>query len=285
MKITYFKHLVLALALSGIASLAQAQLATPAPSPAASVSQAVGLGEVKINYSRPSKKGRQIFGNVVPFGSLWRTGANAATRFTFSDEVTIAGVKVPKGEYSLFSIPGAAEWTIILNKNVTANTGNYKQEEDVVRFQAKTTALPMEVESFTINFANLSTTAALVEISWDKTMVSFPVVAEVDSKVSAQIARLTDPKRDAGLYYQIASYYYDHNRNLDEALSLITKSVDWQPQFWTVHLKAKVEAKLKKFNDAIGTAQKSLDMANQAKNMDYVRMNEELIAECKKMGK
>ncbi|MCU0449257.1 MAG: DUF2911 domain-containing protein [Bernardetiaceae bacterium] len=285
MKIVYLKHLVLALALTGITGLAQAQLALPAPSPAASLTQAVGLGEVKVNYSRPGKKGRQIFGKVVPFGALWRTGANAATKFTFSEEVTIAGTKVPKGEYSLFSIPNAGEWTIILNKNANANTGNYKPEEDVVRFQAKTSALPMEVESFTINFANLSVSAALVEISWDKTMVSFPIVAEVDSKVNAQIARQLDPKRDAGLYYQIATYYYDNNRNLDEAYDLVTKSVDWNPQFWVVHLKAKLEAKLKKYNDAIGTAQKSMDMAKAQNNMDYVRLNEELIAECKKMGK
>jgi hypothetical protein len=277
------KHLLLVLAVLGCTTLAQAQISMPQPSPAAKVSQAVGLMEVTVAYSRPAVKGRKVFGELVPFGALWRTGANAATKVTFTDEVMINGVKVPKGDYSLFSMPGAAEWKVMLNKNVNANTNNYKAEEDVVSLTAKPMPLPMNVENFTIGFSNVTSNSASLDIMWEKTAVSFTVTTDVDSKVMAQIEKALDPKKDAGLFYNIASYYYDSNRNTDKALELITKSVDMQPQYWTVHLKAKIEARLKKFNDAIGTAQRSLDMARTANNMDYVRLNERLIDDCKKM--
>jgi hypothetical protein len=277
------KHLLLVLAVLGCTTVAQAQISMPQPSPAAKVSQAVGLMEVTVAYSRPAVKGRKVFGELVPFGALWRTGANAATKVTFSDEVMINGVKVPKGDYSLFSMPGAAEWKVMLNKNANANTNNYKAEEDVVSMTVKPMPLPMNVENFTIGFSNVTSNSASLDIMWEKTAVSFTVTTDVDSKVMAQIEKALDPKKDAGLFYNIASYYYDSNRNTDKALELITKSVDMQPQYWTVHLKAKIEARLKKFNDAIGTAQRSLDMARTANNMDYVRLNERLIDDCKKM--
>jgi Protein of unknown function (DUF2911) len=277
------KNLLLGLAIIGCTSLAQAQISMPQPSPAAKVSQTVGLTEVSVAYSRPGVKGRKIFGEVVPFGALWRTGANAATKVTFSDEVTINNVKVAKGEYSLFTTPGATEWKVVLNKNANAGTANYKAEDDVVSLMVKPQMLPMNVENFTIGFSNVTANTSAMDIMWEKTMVSFVISTDVDTKVMAQITKALDPKRDAGLFYNIATYYYDTNRNTEEAYSLITKSVDMQPQFWTVHLKAKIEARLKKFNDAIGTAQRSLDMAKTAGNMDYVRLNEQLVEACKKM--
>ncbi len=283
MKSRNMKHLLLVLAVLGCTTLAQAQISMPQPSPSAKVSQTVGLMEVTVAYSRPAVKGRKVFGDLVPFGALWRTGANAATKVTFTDEVTINGVKVPKGDYSLFSMPGAAEWKVMLNKNPNANTNNYKAEEDVVTVTVKPMALPMNVENFTIGFSNVTSNSASLDIMWEKTAASFTITTDVDGKVMAQIEKALDPKKDAGVFYNIASYYYDTNRNTDKALELITKSVEMQPQFWTVHLKAKIEARLKKFNDAIGTAQRSLDMARTANNMDYVRLNERLIDDCKKM--
>jgi len=283
MKSRNLKNVWLVLAMVGSTSLAQAQLNMPQPSPAAKVSQTVGLLEVSVAYSRPGVKGRKIFGDVVPFGSLWRTGANSATKVTFTDEVMINNVKVPKGDYSLFTIPGATEWKVSLNKNVNAGTANYKAEEDVVSMMVKSQMLPTSVESFTIEFSNVTTNSTSMDIKWEKTMISFPITTDVDIKVMAQIEKALDPKKDAGLFYNIATYYYDNNRNMDKAYELITKSVDMQPQFWTMHLKAKIEAKMKKFNEAIGTAQKSMDMAKTASNMDYVRLNEKLIDDCKKM--
>jgi hypothetical protein len=282
MKNLRMKHFVFTLMAIATVVTAKAQLNTPQPSPAAKISQAVGLGEITVSYSRPSMKGRVIFGDLVPYGALWRTGANAATKFTFSEDVTIGGKTVPKGDYSLFTIPNQNSWVIIFNKNATAQTNNYKQEEDVVRFEVKPESLPTPVESFTINFADIKPNSAVVEIMWEKTAVRFRIETEVDSKVMAQIQRALDPKKDAGLYYQIASYLYDNNKDQVLAYDLITKSVDMQPQYWTVHLKAKIEYKLGKFKEAIATAERSMAMAKEAGNNDYVRLNEKLIAEAKK---
>ncbi|MCS7019442.1 MAG: DUF2911 domain-containing protein [Cytophagales bacterium] len=277
------KHFVWVLMTFAIAASAKAQqLNTPQPSPAARITQAVGLGEITVSYSRPSMKGRVIFGDLVPYGALWRTGANAATKFTFTDEVTIAGKNLPKGDYSLFTIPGQNNWVIIFNKNPNASTLSYKQEEDAVRFEVKPETLPTPVETFTINFADLKPNSALVELMWEKTAVRFRIETEVDKKVMAQIERALDPKKDAGLYYQIASYLYDNDKDMVRAYDLITKSVEWQPQYWTVHLKAKIEYKLGKFKEAIATAERSMAMAKEANNNDYVRLNEKLIAEAKK---
>lgn len=276
------KHFVFTLMAIATVVTAKAQLNTPQPSPAAKISQTVGLGEITVTYSRPSMRGRTIFGDLVPYGALWRTGANAATKFTFSEDVTIAGKTIPKGDYSLFSIPNQNSWVIIFNKNPNAQTGNYKQEDDAVRFEVKPEALPTPVESFTINFADVKTNSTMVEIMWEKTVVRFRIDTEVDSKVMAQIQRALDPKRDAGLYYQIASYLYDNDKDMVKAYDLITKSVDMQPQYWTVHLKAKIEYKLRKFNEAVATAERSMAMAKEAGNADYVRLNEKLIAEAKK---
>ncbi|MCS6967810.1 MAG: DUF2911 domain-containing protein [Cytophagales bacterium] len=286
MKALLAKYSAAALIAVGIVSIARAQqLNTPQLSPAAKVTQAFGLGEVTVSYSRPAMRGRVIFGDLVPYGALWRTGANAATRFTFTDEVIIAGKPLPKGEYSLFTIPGQTSWTIIFNKNPNAGTWNYKQEEDALRFEVKPETLPTPVESFTINFAEVKATRMVVELMWEKTIVRFPIETEVDSKVMAQIERMLDPKRDAGLYYQIASYLYENDKDIVRAYDLITKSVELQPQYWTLHLKAKIEHRLGKYKEAIATAERSLSMAREANNNDYVRLNEKLIAEAKKSSK
>jgi hypothetical protein len=282
MKHLSINHFVFTLMAITTVVVAKAQLNTPQPSPAAKISQTVGLGEITVSYSRPSMKGRVIFGDLVPYGVLWRTGANAATKFTFTEDVTIAGKTLAKGDYSLFTIPGQNSWVVIFNKNANASTANYKQEEDAVRFEVKPEVLPSPVESFTINFADLKPNSAVVEIMWEKTAVRFRIETEVDKKVMAQIERALDPKRDAGLYYQIASYYYDNDKDMVKAYDLITKSVDMQPQYWTVHLKAKIEYKLGKFKEATATAERSMEMAKQAGNNDYVRLNEKLIAEAKK---
>ncbi|WP_448519041.1 DUF2911 domain-containing protein [Rhodoflexus sp.] len=276
------KHFVLTIMAIAAVVSAKAQLNIPQPSPAAKITQTLGLGEVTVAYSRPLVKGRTIFGDLVPYGALWRTGANAATRFTFTDEVMIGGKTLPKGDYSLFTIPGQNSWVVIFNKNANASTGSYKAEEDAVRFEVKPETLPTPVESFTINFADVKTNSAVVEIMWDRTAVRFPIQTEVDSKVMAQIQRALDPKRDAGLFFQIASYLYDNDKDVVQAYDLISKSVDMNPLFWTVHLKAKIEYKLGKFKEAIATAERSLAMAKEANNSDYVRLNEKLIAEAKK---
>ncbi|RZK10118.1 MAG: DUF2911 domain-containing protein, partial [Hymenobacter sp.] len=171
------------------APAAQAQITTPQPSPKSTVTQRVGLTDVTITYSRPGVKNRAIFGTVVPYGKRWRTGANATTSIKFSDDVTIEGKKVPAGEYGLYTIPTAAEWTVVLNKSLKqgADVDGFKDDQDVARFTIKPYKLANKVETFTISFAEVTPATANVDMLWDMTGAKFKIMADVDSKVQAQI--------------------------------------------------------------------------------------------------
>jgi len=257
--------------------VANAQINMPRPSPDARVMQKVGMAEVTINYSRPQAKGRKIFGDVVPFDKMWRTGANSPTKITISDSITINGKKIAGGEYALYTIPTATEWTVILGKNATVNAGDYKDEQEVTRFKVKSEATPAMVEAFTISFVNVTPTSAEIEISWEKTAAKFKLQYDADAKVMADIKNKTE--LDPNALFQSASYYYDTNRDMTKALQWVTIATDKNPQFWTLHMKAKIQAKLKDYKGSIATAQKSIDLAKAAKNDEYVKFNEKLIAE------
>lgn len=257
--------------------VSNAQINMPRPSPEARVMQKVGMAEVTINYCRPQAKGRKIFGEVVAFDKIWRTGANSPTKITISDSIAVNGKKIAGGEYGFYTIPNATEWTIIFGKNASTSAGDYKDDQEVARFKVKPEALPTMVEAFTIGFVNVTPTTAEVELSWEKTSVRFKLVYDADAKVMADIKSKTE--LDANALSQAASYYYDTNRDLTQALKWITTSTDKNPQFWTLHTKAKIQAKLKDYKGAIVTAQRSIDMAKTAKNEEYVKFNEKLIAE------
>lgn len=265
---------------------ALAQLATPAPSPMATVTQRVGLTDITLKYSRPSLKGRKMFGETLPFDKPWRTGANNATTLTFKEEVTVGGKKVPEGEYALYTIPGPSQWTVILNKNTKlgGSTHLYKAEEDVARFQVKPTKTATTTETLTINFADLTASTANLEILWENTSVKIPVVTEVDSKVMAQIQEkvISGQNVTPDLYAAAANYYLDNKKDPKLALSWIKKANEKDPKFWNLHAQAKIQALNKDFKGAIATAEKSMALAREAKNDDYVRMNEKAINEWKK---
>ena len=292
MKKTLFSIMLSAALLCGAAGTVQAQqqgIAMPAASPASTITQKVGLSDVTVTYSRPSVKGRSIFGgDVVPYGKLWRTGANAATQIKFSEDVTIQGNKIPAGEYALYTIPNQNEWTIIIHKN-TKHWGDggqgYKQEEDQARFKVKPQTNPRAVETFTINFANLKPNSADLEIMWDKTIASFTIEADVDGKVMSQIQERVVNGKDVNpaLYAQAASYYFDNNKDLKQALDWMKKANANEPKFWNLHTQAKIQAKLKDYKGAVKTAEQSMALAKKENNDDYVRMNEKAIAEWKKM--
>lgn len=264
-----------------------AQLAMPAPSPLGTVTQRVGLTEMTVKYSRPSVKGRKIFGEVVGYGKGWRTGANQATVISFKDEVNVEGTKVPAGEYALYTIPTENEWTIILNKNTKAggNIGDYKDAEDVARFKVKPAKTEDRTETFTINFADLTPSTANVELLWEKTSVKFKVTTEVESKVMAQIQEQVINGKDVApdMYAAAAVYYNDTNKDPKQALEWIKKANEKDPKFWNLHTQAKLEAKNKDYKNAIKSAEKSKELAKTAKNDDYVRMNDEKITEWKKL--
>lgn len=263
---------------------ASAQIDIPAPSPLGTVTQRVGFADVTIKYSRPSAKDRVVFGDLVPFDKLWRTGANAATTITFNKDLKIDGTVVKAGEYSIFTIPGKEKWTIILNSDAKASTGSYSQDKDVLRLVAPSIALPTSTETLTFNFANLENTGvATIELVWEKTAVRFTIENEVDAVVMASIKELTAGVSPS-VYFASARYYYNTNRDLNQALEWINKAFEAQePTFWMLRQKALIQAGLKDYKGAISTAELSLAKAKEANNDDYIKMNTESIAEWKKM--
>jgi hypothetical protein len=251
---------------------------TPAASPTQTVKQELGIGSVELSYSRPTIRGRKIFGDLVPYGQIWRTGANQATTLTFSDEVIIGGTKVPPGKYGLLAIPDRAEWTLIVTKQTDVNNpALYKQENDLVRVKAKPATLSTPVESFTIQFANVKATGADVQVMWDNVAVSLPIDTDIDRKVMTQINDAMN--KDNRPYYQAGLYYLENGKDLNQAAAWLEKAAEQQPNaFWVHHQKAIALSKLGKKEDAKKAAQKSMELAKQQNNQDYVRLNEKLIA-------
>ncbi|MGZ5242783.1 MAG: DUF2911 domain-containing protein [Bacteroidia bacterium] len=267
-----------------ISATSWAQIKMPAPSPGSKVTQAVGLSDVTISYSRPSAKGRKVFGDVVPFDQKWRTGANQSTKITFAEDVKVEGKDVKAGDYALVTIPGKTEWTIILHKNINmgGNLGkDYKADEEVVNVKVKPINLANKVETFTINFADLTMNSANVELSWENTAVKFNITTDVDSRVMKDI---NDKMAgvSASTYYQSARYYYDTNKDIKKAVEYINKAVEMDPKFYIVYLQAQILAKSGDTKKAIEAANRSIKLAKEADNADYVAMNEKLIAELSK---
>ena len=259
----------------------QAQLKTPAPSPLQTIKQDFGLGTMEVSYSRPAVKGRKIFGDLVPFGNVWRTGANSATTLTFSDEVSIGGVKIAPGKYGLLSIPDKSSWTIIISKQTDVTSpAAYKQEMDVVRVNATSADLKYKIENFAIVIDNLKPNQCEIGLYWDKTKVSFTVETDVDTRIMQQIE--TAMKGDKAPYFNAAMYYMDNGKDLNQALSWFEKAAAATPTaYWVHHQLANCLAKLGKKAEAKAAATKSKELALAAKNMDYVKLNEKLLADLK----
>lgn len=278
----------LLLMIASIAGIAQIQ--TPQPSSAASVSSVVGLTDVKIDYSRPKAKGRKIFGEgadyLVPFGQIWRTGANNGTKITFSDDVKVEGTAVAKGEYLIFSWPGAAEWTISLYKDIAigGNTAGYDQTKEAARFKVKAEKLTERVETFTMGISDIAdnNSSAKVQISWENTTAKFTVAVDYDAKVMKSIEANT--KVSPGNYTAAANYYLENGKDLKKALEWIDLGIAGNPgAFWNIHTKAKIQKALGDKAGAIATAQKSLELATKNKDGDfgYIKLNEDLIKSLK----
>lgn len=274
-----------ALLLTG--TLALAQIEMPAPSPLATFSQKVGLTDVEIVYSRPSMRGRVVYGDLVPWGKLWRTGANMATKVTFSDDVKIGGKDLKAGTYALFTIPGKDEWTVIFNtRAVQAGAGQYKETEDALRVSVKPENLSHSVETFTITIDDVTNTSAAIVIIWEKTRVKVPMEVNVDQRVMASIDRALQV--DPNNYFMAATYYHESGKDLNQALTWINQALAEHEKagrnvFWIYRRKSLIQADLKQYKDAVATAQKSLEQAKAANNDDYVKMNTESIAQWSKM--
>lgn len=257
------------------------QLRTPAPSTTQTIKQELGLGSVELSYSRPNARGRKIFGDLVPYGAVWRTGANGATTLTFSDDVMIGGTKLPAGKYGLLSIPASGEWTFIVTRQTDVTSpAAYKQDQDVVRVKATPKTLPAPVETLTMQFASVKPNGAELQLMWDNTAVALPITMDVESKVMAQIDNLMN--KDNRPYFQAAMYYMETGKDMNQALSWFDKAVAQNPDaFWIHHQRANALAKMGRKDDARQAANKSIELAKKAQNGDYVRLNEKLLADLK----
>ena len=276
------KSITLALIiLLGSNAIAQ-QLKVPAASPTQTVKQAFGISEITIEYSRPGVKGRVVFGEVVPFGKIWRTGANSTTKITFGDDVKIEGVDVKAGTYGFYTIPNADSWEIMLYKDLTVggNVANYKTENEVIRVKVKPNTLANKVETFTMGLADITSTTANIELTWENTRVAISVVTEIDSKIMKTIESTI--VQDTRPFYQAANYYYENNKDLKQALEWTEKAIVANPKaYWVVLLKAKIQLKLNDKKGAIATANQVIIMATADKDDSFIKQAEKLIASAK----
>ncbi|CAZ98112.1 MULTISPECIES: DUF2911 domain-containing protein [Zobellia] len=264
----------------------QAQIATPAPSPASKLQQTVGLTEVTVEYSRPSMRGRTIFGGLLEYGKLWRTGANARTKVTFSDDVKVDGQELKAGSYALYTKPGKTSWEVFFYTE--ADGGGTPKEWDDSKVAAKTTAqvyqLPVDIETFTITWDDLGTNTANLGLMWERTYVAVPVEFPTDSKVMASIEKTMAGSPKADDYYGAAVYYSSEGKDIKKASEWMDKAMSMieEPAFWQLRQQSLIQAKSGDKKAAIKTAKKSLKKAKEAGNDDYVKMNTESIEEWKR---
>lgn len=271
------------LLLTVLSTIGMAQsLKTPAPSPLQTVKQNFALGEITIEYSRPGAKGRVIFGDVVPYGKMWRTGANASTKISFSDDVTIEDNLVPAGTYALYTLPGKDSWEIMLYKDLTlgGNLSDYKKENEQLRFTVKPSAYGQKIETFTIAIDDIKPTSCNIELIWEQTKIAFKVSTDIDSKIMKNIDVVM--ANDSRPYYTAANYYYENNKDLKKALEWVSKATEQNPKaYWVWHLKANIQLKLKDGKGAIESAEKSKALATESQDDAYIKKNDSVITAAK----
>lgn len=269
-------------------NLSFSQINTPRVSPASEVEQMVGLTEIEIEYSRPSMRGREVFGNLVPFGKVWRTGADNSTKISFDTDVIISGKTIQSGTYSIFSIPNKESWEIIFYSDVELwGVPRDWSENKIVfssMFDVKKLKKSNTVETFTISFNDLTNNDVNMSISWENTSVDIKIEVPTRSMVESDINKVLSDNPKSSDYYAAAVFYRQENINLDKALEWMNKAIEMNesPRFWQYRQQSLIMAANDKFADAVDAAKKSLNLAIEADNQDYIKMNRESIAEWSK---
>jgi len=278
------KHLFLSACLLASAFGMNAQdLKLPALSPTQKLVQEFSTSNIEISYSRPGMRDRKIFGDVVAYGKPWRTGANGPTKIKFGEDVMIADNSVKAGEYVLYSIPGEKEWEFILNKgNAPMGPNGYDRADDVARFKIKTRGIEKPVQNFTIEVTNITFNTCKIELSWENTRLTIPVMANNEARLKAAITKAIYTPNTP--YFQAANYYYETNQNLDTANIYVNKALETnQGAFYMWYLKARIEKKLGHKQAAIEAAKKSMETAKgQALEAEYIHNNQKIIDEMSK---
>jgi hypothetical protein len=292
MKSKLIPLLAVGLALAGAVhaqTSAAPKLVLPQASPPATVKQQVGVTDIEVNYNRPGVKGRKIFGGLVPYGEIWRTGANSATKISFSTDVKIGDTAVPAGTYELFTIPGEKEWTVIVHKNMSQwGSYTYDPKNDVARVTAKVTQLSSPVETFSIWFNDLRDVSATLNFTWETAHVSVPLsidtVGMLAPKLEAAIKEQTKP--NAMLYFQSAMFYLENNHDLPKALEWVNAAIAARPgAMWMHYRKGLLLEKMGDKAGAKAAAEESLAMAEKDKpgelRDEYIRLNKTLLERLK----
>jgi len=260
-------------------SFGQVQL--PQPSPTATVAQNFGIGKITLIYSRPSIRGRTLFADnsdLAPLGKMWRTGANAATRLTFSDNVNFGGKDLDTGSYVLYTIPGKTEWEIILNKGLNnGGLDGYKESEDVTRFKVPVVNLPgMGVETFTMEFTNLKPESCNLMLLWGNTMVSVPITTKVMDRIRTQIENALQGNEKP--YWQAANFYYTYDKNYSKALENVNHAIENdQDAYYMYMMKARIQKELGDKSGAKASAEKCVQLATADKNDDYIKQGNDFL--------
>lgn len=278
-----YLSILLALLITTSVNASAQGLDLPALSPTAKMTQAFSTSDIEISYSRPSVRGRKIFGGLVAYGEVWRTGANAATRVKFGEDVIINGKTIKAGEYALYTIPNAKEWEIIFNKGV-GNWGasGYAESDDIARFNVQPQILDKKVQTFTINISDITFNSCEIDLIWENTKVTIPVKANNQERISKQITKAVEEPSIP--YYQAASYYNETGQNMDKALEYITKAIEQRPDaFWMWHLKARIAQNMGKKDIAIASANKAIEVSKgTAYEAEQKRNNQRIIDAMKK---
>lgn len=267
----------------GLFSLgANAQIETPAPSPFQKIEQKVGLSDVTLEYSRPSMKDRKIFGGLVPYNEMWRTGANANTKITFSDDVTIGGEKLKAGSYAIFTKPGELNWEVIFYSDATnwGTPGEWDDNMVAAKIKAQVFNMPMAIETLTMTFDDLKNDSARLGIIWENVYVGIPFEVDTDSKVIASIENVMNGP-SANDYYSAAVYYMEAGKDIKKSKMWIDKAIEMreQPAFWYHRQQSLIYAKAGDKKGAVKAAQTSLKLAKEAGNSDYVALNTKSLKE------
>jgi hypothetical protein len=253
-----------------------AQVRMPAPSSTQTIKQDFGMSSIELTYSRPNIKGRKIYGNLVPWNKIWRTGANAATRIVFKDPVEIGGKKIDSGTYVLYTVPNIDSWQIILNRGINNwGTDGYNDSVDVCRFNILPVSMKNKMETLTMQFGDVKAESCELQIMWEKTEIKIPISTNIKEKLRAQIetAMLTDKKP----YWQAAQFYNEYDKNLSKALENCSKAIEGNEKaYWMWIYKAKIQKEMGDDAGAMASSKRSLELARDAKNDDYVKMNLEL---------
>jgi len=274
------KKIILPLIAALACSVLQAQVSMPQPSPTVTVAQNFGVGKITLVYSRPSIKGRTLFeenSDLAPLGKIWRTGANAATRISFTDKVNFGGKDIDTGSYVIFTIPGSSEWEIILNKDLNSNATNYKQSDDAARFKVPAqNSTDLNVETFMMEFLNLKPESCDLALIWGNTLVTIPITTNFKEKVRADIDKAMQGSDKP--YWQAASFYYEYDKDYAKALDNVNKALETNKDaYWMYMLKARIQKATGDNTGAKASAEKTVQLATTAKNDDYIKQGNDLL--------